>query len=149
KARSSDGPVPEQAARAVAAMREVFPDMVFDLVEEVPYIDSATQTISLVWYEVEFFVDGVKHEFNATPDGIVIAYKKAIAPSALPKAVAEALAKAVPHGTIEEVTLSETRAGPRIVALAEPVVVYEIEPKGVEGAAVASIKLRIDGTEVK
>ncbi len=148
-ARTEDGPIPEQAAKAVAAMRQVFPAMVFDLVEEVPYIDSATQTMVMVWYEVEFFVDGVKHEFNATPDGVVIAYKKSIARGELPKAVADALAKAIPNGKIEDVALSETRARPRFVALQDPVVVYAIEPNGEGGAPAVAVKLRPDGTEVK
>lgn len=34
-ARTEDGPISEPAAKAVKAMREVFPDMVFDQVEEV------------------------------------------------------------------------------------------------------------------
>jgi hypothetical protein len=148
-ARTVDGPIPEQAARAVKAMREVFPDMVFDLVEEVPYIDSSTQTIVMLWYEVEFFVGGVKHEFNATPDGIVIDYRKTIPSSDLPKAVVDAIASAIPGGRIDEVTKSETRAGPRFVALDGPIVVYEIEPRGAADAHVDGIKLRIDGTEVK
>jgi hypothetical protein len=149
KARAENRPIPEPAARAVEAMRKVFPNMVFDLVEEVPYLDSSTQTLSMVWYEVEFWVDGVKHEFNATPDGVVIAFEKRIAPAELPACVSQALAQAVPHGSIEEVILSETRAGPRVVALAEPVVVYEIEPKGDGDAALDAIKLRIDGTVVQ
>jgi hypothetical protein len=148
-ARTTDGPIPEQAAKAVQAMREVFPDLVFDLVEEVPYIDSSTQTIVMLWYEVEFFVGGVKHEFNATPDGIVIDYRKTIPASDLPKAVADAIAKAIPDGRIEEVTKSETRAGPRFVGLDRPIVVYEIQPRGEGDAHVDGIKLRIDGTEVK
>ena len=65
--RKEDGPIPEPAARAVKAMREVFPTMVFDLVEEVPYVDSTTETMTMVWYEVEFYLDGEKKEFNATP----------------------------------------------------------------------------------
>jgi len=149
KARAEDGPIPEQAARAVAAMRKVFPNMIFDLVEEVPYLDSSTQTLSMVWYEVEFWVEGVKHEFNATPDGVVIAFEKRIAAAELPASVSQALAQTVPHGTIEDVTLSETRAGPRVVALAEPAVVYEIEPKGDGDEVLDSIKLRIDGTVVQ
>lgn len=148
-ARTEDGPIPELAAKAVKAMREVFPNMVFDLVEEVPYVDSSTQTIVMLWYEVEFFVDGVKHEFNATPDGVVIAYRKAIPADALPSQIAAAIAKAVPGGTVETVTKSETRAGPRIVALESPVVVYEIQPKGEADAKPAPVKLRPDGTEVK
>ncbi|MFH0944548.1 MAG: hypothetical protein V2A76_05055 [Planctomycetota bacterium] len=147
--RTSDGPVPEPAARAVRAMREVFPDMVFDLVEEVPYIDSSTQTLVMLWYEVEFFVGGVKHEFNATPDGIVIEYKKTIPASALPQAASDAILEAATDGTLEEVTEYQTRAELRLVPLNLPVVVYQIEPLVETGARAKPIKLRFDGTEVK
>jgi hypothetical protein len=148
-ARTQDGPVPEAAAKAVKAMREVFPDMVFDLVEEVPYIDSSTQTIVMLWYEVEFFVGGVKHEFNATPDGIVIEYWKTIATSELPAGVTAAIAKAIPDGKIEEVTKSETRAHARFVALGDPIVVYEVQPRGESDSDADGIKLRVDGTVVE
>ena len=103
----------------------------------------------MLWYEVEFFVGGVKHEFNATPDGIVIAYKKTIAAADLPKAVVDAVAKAVPDGKIEEVTKSETRAGPSFVGLGSPIVVHEIEPRGEGDAEGNAITLRNDGTVVQ
>jgi len=144
-ARQSDGPIPELAAKAVEAMRQVFPDMVFDLVEEVPYVDSTTQTIEMLWYEVEFYVAGVKHEFNATEDGLVLQYHKSIAVADLPKAVVEAVASEVPGGKIEDATKMETRGEPRFVALGRPNVVYQIYP--VDGES--SVKLRMDGTEVK
>jgi len=147
--RTTDGPIPEPAARAVAAMRSVFPDMVFDQVEEVPYLDSTTQTMEMLWYEVEFFVDGVKHEFNATPDGIVISYRKRMVVSGLPRAAAEAISRVGSKGTVEGIFLRETRAESSIVALDKPVVVYEIEPVAEAGAKPTRFKLREDGTEVK
>jgi hypothetical protein len=144
KARTTDGPVPELAAKAVKAMRQIFPDMVFDLVEEVPYVDGTTQTIEMLWYEVEFFLAGVKNEFNSTPDGVVIQYHKSIPAADLPKAIVEAAMKEVP-GRIMGAVKSETRAAARFVALERPVTAYDVTPKD-EGSA---IKLRMDGTEVK
>ena len=51
--------------------------------------------------------------------------------------------------SIEAITKAETRAGPRIVALDRPIVVYELAPKAETGVAGAAIKMRPDGTEVK
>jgi hypothetical protein len=149
-ARTADAPIPEQAAAAVRAVRDLFPTMIFDLVEEVPYVDSTTQTMTMVWYEVEFFLDGVKKQVDATPDGVVIAYSKPVPIAELPKAAADALASAIPNSKIDEVVKSETRAGAKFVSLDLPVVVYAIEARA-GGAAEASapMKLRSDGTEVQ
>lgn len=147
--RTKDGPIPEEAAKAVAAMRQVFPAMVFDMVEEVPYIDDATQTLWMLWYEVEFYLDGVKHEFNATPDGLVIAYDQPVSAADLPRAALDALATAVPGGRPENIVKSETRGEPRFVPIDRPVVVYVIRSTAPEGAKAIEIRLMPDGTKAE
>ncbi len=149
KAPKEDGPIPEQAAKAVNAVREIFPKMVFDLVEEVPYIDSTTQTTVMLWYEVEFFLDGVQHQVDATPDGLVIAYRKVVPANEIPKAVAEAAGQGGSRRTGRIVQrVGDGRGAPVRRTRASGDRVRDSAARGKADSPLA-FKLRTDGTEVK
>ncbi len=62
-------------------------------------------------YEAEFMVDGKKCSANFSNTGVWMETERAIAQSAAPKAVLEAVANAFPKATIKEVYEIETKDG--------------------------------------
>jgi hypothetical protein len=137
---------PEEAAKAVKAVQDAFPDAEITGVENVGYLDG-TGTMDILNYEVEFELKTVEHELNVTPEGVIIHLTLPVETKDLPKAVTEALAKEVPDGKVQNASKEETRAGLKFVALEKPRVIYvaTVESKGVK----SSIKLRPDGTAIK
>ncbi len=137
--------VPSDAARAVAAVRALVPGMVFRGVEVVGYLDG-TSEMEVLNYEVEFFLEGVAKEWNATPDGIVIQVPKPIALEATPAPVRRALTK---DGAwkIDKLVQEETRAGLKFVALPTPKVVYLVDLE--KDGKTRAVRFRADGTKIE
>jgi hypothetical protein len=136
---------PEEAAKAVKAVEKEFPDAEVTGVEIVGYSDG-TGAMEVLNYEVEYTLKGVEHELNVTPEGVIIYLAVPVEVKDLPKAVADALAKEVPDGTVKSASKVETRAGLKFVALDKPKVLYvaTLDDKGK-----TVVKLREDGSVVK
>lgn len=137
--------VPAEAAKAVAAVRAILPRMFFRGVEEVGYLDGIGQ-MEVLNYEVEFFLDGVAKEWNATPDGIVIQVPTPVEADSLPAPVRATLAQNA-GWEIRKLVQEETRAGLKFVPLETPKVVYlaEFERAGKP----VKVRFQPDGTRIE
>ncbi len=132
--------IPEKAAKAVKAIKELYPDaVVIEITTEV-YQDPSG-TIDVLTYEIEFVNKGAKHEMVASPDGVIPHLWKPIAEKDLPKPVAEALAKE--GGKIEGVSQFEIRAGLQFAAIDKPRVVYQLEME--KDGKSSKLSLQADG----
>jgi hypothetical protein len=117
-------PIPDEAARAVAAVKQVWPDAVVQAVESVP-IDDGTGHFDVLQFEVEFVFGGAMKQVLASPDGIVLRIDRPADRGSLPTAVAAAIERESAAGRVRSIVAIEGRADLRFVALAEPRVVYE------------------------
>jgi hypothetical protein len=134
---------PEEAAKAVKAVTDEFPDAEVTGVETVGYQDG-TGTLDVLAYEVEYTRKGGEHEINVSPDGVIIQVARPVEVKDLPRAVTNALAKEIPGGKVESAVKTETRAGLKFLALDKPKVIYvfSMDDK-------STIKLRPDGSIVE
>ena len=98
-------------------------------------------------YEVELRQNGEETEVTVSPDGVIVEVETEVSLKDLPKAVADAIAKAAGGAKVEEVTREETRAVVRagkLVKLDQPKITYEAEFRR-DGKEV-EIELAPDGT---
>jgi len=137
--------IPEAAAKAVKAVKDEFPDAEITGVETVGYSDG-TGPLEVLNWEVEYTLKGTEHELNVTPEGVIIQLARAVEAKDLPKAVADALAKEVPDGKVQDVAKVETRAGLKFVALPKAKVLFAAT---LDDKAKTVVRLREDGTVVK
>jgi hypothetical protein len=137
--------IPEAAAKAVKAVKDEFPDAEITGVETVGYSDG-TGPLEVLNWEVEYTLKGAEHELNVTPDGVIIQLALPVQAKDLPKAVADALAKEVPDGKVQNVTKVETRAGLKFVALPKAKVLFAAT---LDDKVKTVVRLRDDGTVVK
>jgi hypothetical protein len=137
--------IPEKAAKAVKAIKELYPDaVVIEITTEV-YQDPSG-TVDILTYEVEFLTKGKKKEMVASPEGVIPHLVKAVAVKDLPKAVVETVEKEVPEGKIESASAFEIRAGLQFAPIDKARVVYKLELEK-DGKA-SKLNLRADGSAV-
>ena len=101
----------------------------------------------LAVYEVELDQDGKEVEVTVSPDGVILEVETEIPRAELPKAVADALAKAAEGAEVEEIVREETRAVVRdgkVVKLDEPKITYESELR--KDGRETEIEFAADGT---
>ena len=119
----------KEAARlpkaAAAGIRAAFPGAKIREVER--------EKKELVIYEVELIRDGREIEVEVSADGVILAVEQEMAASALPKPVADAVARLAKGGKVEEVELKEVRARLTVVPLPMPQTVYEVEIESKDG----------------
>ena len=87
-------------------------------------------------YEVELKLKGEEIEVSVSADGVIFEIETEITVPALPKAVADALAKVAKGGKITEVEKEEERAevkDGKIVTLKTPIVTYSAEIRTKDG----------------
>jgi hypothetical protein len=138
--------IPGKAAKSVKAIKAIFPDaIVKQITTEV--FDDGTGDIEILTYEVEFLSKGVKHEMVASPEGIIPHLWTTAEAKALPKAVTDALDKAVPGAMVEKVRAHEIRASLRFGKLEKSKVYYAVTVEKDEKKQ--TIKLKPDGTLIK
>jgi hypothetical protein len=114
--------VPKGAEKAVAAVRAAFPKAEIDeAVEPKGFGGSGGKGTPLFW-SMRFHVGAKKHELAVTPEGLIIRLPTSVEINDLPKAVAEAVAKAAPGETIKSAEKNEMRATMKYVALEKPLV---------------------------
>jgi uncharacterized membrane protein YkoI len=101
-------------------------------------------------YEVELKVKDAEIEVSVSADGIIAEVETEITVEALPKVVADALAKVAEGGKIEEVTKEEQRAAVKdgkLVTLDTPTIKYCAEI--VKGETKMKVEIAADGKVLK
>ena len=118
--------VPAKAAKAVAALKALYPDLaVLKITHEV--FDDGTGDIEILTYEVEFVIKGIEREMVASPEGVIPHLWAPVATKDLPKAVTDALDKAAPRTKIEKARAFEIRASLRFGALEKAKLYYTVQ----------------------
>jgi len=118
--------VPAKAAKAVAALKALYPDLaVLKITHEV--FDDGTGDIEILTYEVEFVIKGIEREMVASPEGVIPHLWASVATKDLPKAVTDALDKAAPRTKIEKARAFEIRASLRFGALEKAKLYYTVQ----------------------
>lgn len=118
--------VPAKAAKAVAALKALYPDLVvLQITHEV--FDDGTGDLEILTYEVEFVTKGIEREMVASPEGVIPHLWAPVAVKDLPKVVTNALDKAAPGARIEKVRAFEVRASLRFGALERAKVYYSVQ----------------------
>jgi hypothetical protein len=138
--------VPAKAARAVAALKALYPDLaVVNITHEV--FDDGTGDLEILTYEVEFVTKGVEREMVASPEGVIPHLWTPVAVKDLPKAVTDAVAREAAGAQVEKVRAFEIRAGLRFGAREEPRVFYavQVEKDGKE----RSLKFKPGGEPIR
>ncbi|MHC4717976.1 MAG: hypothetical protein ACYS5V_13460 [Planctomycetota bacterium] len=110
---------PKLTKAAAASIRKAFPEAKIVEIEAEPKV--------LVIYEVEMTQDGKELEAEVFVNGEILTVEKEISESALPKAVAAALAKLAKGAKIKEVEQKEIRAIISVTRFPKPKTVYEAE----------------------
>lgn len=137
--------IPAKAAKAVKAIKELYPDAVVVEITTEVYQDPSG-TIDVLTYEVEFFIKGTKHEMVASPAGVIPHLRKTISAKELPQAVSDAVAKEAPEAKIEQASQFELRAGLQFVPIEKARVVYRLEME--KDSKAQTLNLREDGSVV-
>jgi hypothetical protein len=138
--------IPEKAAKAVKAIKALYPDaIVKEITHEV--FDDGSGEIEILTYEVEFTTKGVKHEMVASPEGVIPHLWATVEAKNLPKAITEALDKAVPGAKVDKARRFEIRAGLRFAAIDKPKIYYTVHVEKDEKDK--TIKLRPNGDVIK
>lgn len=138
--------VPAKAAKAVAALKALYPDLaVLKITHEV--FDDGTGDLEILTYEVEFVTKGIEREMVASPEGVIPHLWTPVATKDLPKPVADALDKAVRGARIEQARAFEIRASLRFGPIETPKNYYtvQLEKDGKE----QTLKLKPGGELIK
>jgi hypothetical protein len=138
--------VPDEARRAVKAVKEVFPQAVVQDVEYTAY-DDGTGHVQTIYFEVEFVLKGQGKTLLVTPEGVILHLDRPVDAQELPKSTADALAKEVPGGVIKSVTKREIRAGLKFAPLEQSRVIYLVELEKQDKTS--TVKLSPDGTKIE
>lgn len=138
--------IPAKAAKAVAAIKALYPDaVVIQITHEV--FDDGTGDIEILTYEVEFVTQGVEREMVASPEGVIPHLWAPVEAKDLPKAVTDALDKAVPGANVESARAFEFRASLAFGALDKPKVYYTAQVE-TDGKA-RTLKIKPGGDLIK
>jgi hypothetical protein len=138
--------VPPKAAKAVAALKALYPDLaVKQITHEV--FDDGTGDIAILTYEVEFVTKGIEREMVASPEGVIPHLWTPVEAKQLPKVVAEALDRAAPGAKLEKAQAFEIRGSLRFAPLETPKVYFTVQVEK-DGQA-RTLKLKPDGSLIK
>jgi hypothetical protein len=146
KEKEKEIDIPEKATKSVKAIKAIFPDAVVKQITTEVF-DDGTGDIEILTYEVEFVSKGVKHEMVASPEGVIPHLWTGVEPKALPKAVTDALDKAVPGAKVEKARAHEIRATLRFGPLEKPKVYYAVTVT--KDDKPQTVKLKPDGSVIK
>ena len=114
---------PVLSSAAVDSLEAAFPAATIGAAE-------AEKEDGLDLFEAELPQDGKEIEVLVSPDGVIVEVETEVAMKDLPKAAADAIAKAAAGAKVEEIEREETRAVVRdgkLVKLAQPKITYEAE----------------------
>jgi len=138
--------IPAKAAKAVAAIKSLYPDAVVKKITHEVF-DDGTGDIEILTYEVEFVANGTEHEMVASPEGVIPHLWTKVEAKELPKAVTDALDKAAPESKIEKARVFEYRASLRFAALEKAKVYFTVQVEK-DGKA-RTLKVKPDGGVIK
>jgi hypothetical protein len=138
--------IPAKAAKAVAALKALYPDAVVKQITHEVF-DDGTGELEILTYEVEFVTKGVEREMVASPGGVIPHLWAPVETKALPKAVAEAVAKAAPGGKVEKARAFEVRASLRFGAREKAKVYYTVQVE--KGGKTRALNVKPDGGVIK
>jgi hypothetical protein len=138
--------IPARAARAVAAIKALYPDAVVKQITHEVF-DDGTGDLEILTYEVEFVTAGIEHEMVASPEGVIPHLWATVKEKDLPKIVTDALARAAPGAKVEKARAFEIRASLRFGELKKAKVYYTVQVEK-DGKARA-LKLKPDGSVIK
>src|SRR5262245_13639801 len=138
--------IPEKAAKAVKAIKGLYPDAVVKQITTEVF-DDGTGDIEILTYEIEFVTKGVEREMVASPEGVIPHLWATVEAKNLPKAVTDAVDKAVPGAKIEKVQAHEIRASLRFGPIEKPKTYYTV--KLTKDDKTQTIRLKPDGTVIK
>src|SRR5262249_15061571 len=121
-------PAPPGSEKAVAAIRNQFPNAVIDEVAEPKGFGGSGGKGTPMFWRIRCHVGETKHELSVLPEGPTMRLPSPVAVKDLPKPVAEAVAKAQPGATVRSAEKNEVRATLKYVALDKPhALQYEID----------------------
>jgi hypothetical protein len=112
--------LPKGSEKAVAAVREAFPKAEIDEAAEPKGFGGSGGKGTPLFWSVRFHVGDKKQELSVTPEGTIIRLPAPVEPKDLPKAVADAVAKAEPKAAVRGAEKHELRATMKYVALEKP-----------------------------
>jgi hypothetical protein len=138
--------VPAKAAKAVAAIKGLYPDAVVKQITHEVF-DDGTGDVEILTYEIEFVTKGVEREMVASPEGVIPHLWATVEAKDLPKAATDALDKAAPGSKIEKARAFEIRASLRFGALEKAKVYYTVQVE--KDAKVRTVKVKPDGDVIK
>jgi hypothetical protein len=138
--------IPAKAAKAVAALKALYPDAVVKQITHEVF-DDGSGDLEILTYEVEFVTKGIEREMVASPEGVIPHLWAAVEAKDLPKAVTEAIDRTAPGSRIEKARAFEIRASLRFGALAKAKVYYAVAVEK-DGKA-RTVKVKADGVVIK
>jgi hypothetical protein len=138
--------IPAKAAKAVAAIKALYPDAVVKQITHEVF-DDGTGDLEILTYEVEFVTQGTEREMVASPEGVIPHLWATVEVKELPKAATEAVTRAAPGAEVERARAFEIRASLRFGALEKPKVYYTVRVEK-EGKA-RTVKVKPDGGIIK
>jgi hypothetical protein len=138
--------IPAKAAKSVKAIKALYPDAVVKQIT-IEAFDDGTGDVEVLTYEIEFLTKGIKREMVASPEGVIPHLWAPVAVKDLPKAVTDAVDKAVPGASIEKVRAHEIRASLRFGPLEKPKVYYTVSTE--KDGKSQTIRVKPDGTVIK
>jgi len=127
-------------AAAAQAINRAFPGATIDEVE-IEYEGGVKL------YEVELEQGGAELEVTVSPDGIIVEVETEVEAEGLPRAVADAIARATAGATIVELEKEEVHAVFKLVKLETPEVTYGAE--FVKDGTRREIEVAADGTVIE
>ena len=128
RARQDEVTIPEAAARAVRAVKDVLPGAVVQDIRQTIY-DDRSGHIEIAAYEIDVDVDGKSKTVPVTPEGVVVYLTLPVKPDDVPSRVLAAIAAKVPGGTIKRVVRQDVLAVPKFIALEQSRFAYVAEIK--------------------
>jgi hypothetical protein len=111
---------PKGSEKAVAAVRTALPKAEIDEVAEPKGFGGSGGKGTPLFWTVRVNAGAKKHDLSVTPEGVIIRLPRPIEVKDLPRAVADALAKAAPGETVKSAEKNEMRATLKYVALDKP-----------------------------
>lgn len=138
--------VPAKAAKAVTALKALYPDLVVKQITHEVF-DDGTGDLEILTYEVEFVTKGIEREMVASPEGVIPHLWAPVEVKDLPKAVTRAIDREMPDARIEKARAFEIRASLRFGALAKPKVYYTVQVE--KDGKSRTLRLKPDGGIIK
>jgi hypothetical protein len=138
--------IPAKAAKAVAAIKALYPDAVVKQITHEVFDDGSGE-LGILTYEVEFVSKGIEREMVASPAGVIPHLWVPVGAKDLPKAVTETVDKAAAGAKVEKARAFELRASLRFGALEKAKVYYAVQVE--KDGKTRALRFKPDGGIIK